>query len=49
MSTFEEICYELFILERALDEGDIFEGFKLLGNGVGVLVDMGFDSIPSRL
>lgn len=43
MSTHEEACYELFVFERALNEGDIVESFKLLGNGLCLLADMGSD------
>lgn len=49
MGTYEEACYELFVFEGALDEGDIFEGFKLLAHRRCLLSDMGSDLIPTRL
>ena len=49
MSTYEEVCYELFVFEGALDEGDIFKGFNLLANGWCLLIDMSSDLVSTRL
>ena len=45
----EELCYELFVFERALDEGDILKGFKFFGNRRCRMSDMGSNLIPTRL
>ena len=49
MSTGEEACYKLFVFQGALNEGEILESFKLLGNGLCLLTDMGSDLIASSL
>ena len=49
VGTCEEFCYELFVFEGALDEGDIFEGFELLADRRCLLADMGSDFISTLL
>ena len=49
MSTCEEACYKLFVFKGALNEGDIVESFKLLGDGLCLLTDMGSDLISSQV
>ena len=49
MSTYEEVCYELFVFERALEERHIIKRFKLLANGRCFLADMSSDLVSTRL
>ena len=49
VSACEKVCYQLFVFKGALDEGDISESFKLLGNGGCVLSAMGSDLIPGQV
>ena len=49
MSTYEEVCYELFVFERALDERHVVEQLKLLTNRRCLLADMSSDLVSTRL
>ena len=48
MSTYEEVCYELFVFERALEERHIVKRFKLLTNRRCLLADMSSDLVSTR-
>ena len=49
VSTYEEVCYELFVVKRALEERHIVKRFKLLTNRRCPLVDMSSDLVSTRL